>query len=316
MSFKKWANNVNPVKWTQDALRNSKYEGKEKKAQAADAQKAQVAGQSIDQTSGVPGMGQFLSQMGGGAASGAAFGNQLANTLYGQNMAQTGGQIQDILARRKANLEGNDIVSNRIRGGAANQVMQSRAAAIAAGQRNSGTQAKRESQIKRQAGRDIASAMFDQRDRDLANYQSATGKVAEGQGGLTFQAGALGSGAQYIAPGTQKSPWDSVICTELYRQGYMPDYVYQADQALGDKLAYEDPFLMSGYHFLARPIVKLMKKSKLFTKLVSFVAMPWAYHIAGDTNLVGATIFFIGKPICRITGKLTTKRELCLTLKK
>ena len=98
-----------------------------------------------------------------------------------------------------------------------------------------------------------------------------------------------------------------MICGELYRQGYMSMGVYMADQQFGAKLAIIDPDAQFGYRLWARPMVSRMRKSKKFTRFVALFAMPWARHIAGKKNWVGAAYLRLGVPACRAIGWITRK---------
>lgn len=98
----------------------------------------------------------------------------------------------------------------------------------------------------------------------------------------------------------------TVICTELYRQGYMSESIKRADEAYGLAIMANKPEIYIGYRFLADPIVKLMKKSKVFTALVAIPGMAWARNMAGDKNLLGKLISVIGEPICSLIGKVIT----------
>jgi hypothetical protein len=104
----------------------------------------------------------------------------------------------------------------------------------------------------------------------------------------------------------QAASWtDSVICTELHRQGRMPTHIYLKDAEYGILLEQYYPEVLEGYHLLAKPVVKLMRASKLFSKLISYPALRWAYYIAGEEeSILGACIFHIGQPICAIIGKI------------
>jgi hypothetical protein len=99
-----------------------------------------------------------------------------------------------------------------------------------------------------------------------------------------------------------------IICTELHRQGLLPSEIQTADQAFGVYMKLEHPTIMRGYTILAQPIVVKMKSSYRFTKLVSLFAIPWAYHIAGKSNILGATVMAIGAPICGLVGWLTPNK--------
>jgi hypothetical protein len=48
-----------------------------------------------------------------------------------------------------------------------------------------------------------------------------------------------------------------------------------------------------------------MKKSTIFTKIVSYPALKWAKHIAGEEpNLFGKLCQSIGEPVCGLIGKV------------
>lgn len=96
----------------------------------------------------------------------------------------------------------------------------------------------------------------------------------------------------------------TLICTELKRQGLLPKEVQEADHNFGVALTKSEPETMAAYQSMATPIVKLMKKSSAFTRLVAFWAIPWAYHVAGKKNLVGQLVMSLGLPLCRLVGKI------------
>ena len=48
----------------------------------------------------------------------------------------------------------------------------------------------------------------------------------------------------------------------------MPKHIYEADEQYGDRITLENPELMTGYILFAQPIVDMMKKSSLFSKVV------------------------------------------------
>ena len=106
---------------------------------------------------------------------------------------------------------------------------------------------------------------------------------------------------------------NKIICTELYRQGLMSDKIYQADQKFGHKLAKDYPLIMSGYHYLAKPLVKQMKKSLVFTKIVNVIATPWANEMAYQTgfrdkgDVIGKAIMGAGLVLCGTVGYLIEK---------
>lgn len=101
-----------------------------------------------------------------------------------------------------------------------------------------------------------------------------------------------------------------VICTELYAQHLMPMEIFEADQKFGQHMQKVRPVVMRGYWLLAKPIVRLMGKSKVFTRLVWFVAKPWANEMAyrvgtlREGNRIGAWIMSAGIWLCERVGKM------------
>lgn len=122
-------------------------------------------------------------------------------------------------------------------------------------------------------------------------------------------------GSEKIANAQRKPPSATIICGELGRQGYLDDETLKADAEFGQIVLISDPELMFGYWRLATPIVKLMRRSTVFTKLVSLIALPWSKHmayrmgIADQDNTIGRLVMLIGSPICRLAGK----RSACRT---
>lgn len=100
-----------------------------------------------------------------------------------------------------------------------------------------------------------------------------------------------------------------VICAELGRQGYLDAATMEADADFGRLMYLTDPQVMHGYWRVALPVVGLMKKSKAITVVVSWIAKPWARHMAylmgtsQKNSLLGQLIHTVGKPVCRLLGK-------------
>lgn len=118
------------------------------------------------------------------------------------------------------------------------------------------------------------------------------------QGGALAKGGEQGLAEQMITAPEERGM--SVVCTELKRQNMLPQEIWAADHNFGLMLATNHPDIWEGYHIIAGPIVKQMQKSKVFTKLVAKFAVPWAYHIAGNSNLMGRFVMAVGIPLCRL----------------
>jgi len=227
---------------------------------------------------------------------GQAVGLSNAATMYGQSAAETGRDVQDIKRRRKDALDGNDPATDALRRGRNAQL---RAA------KSSGATGAQQAQIGRLAAQDIGQQEFKSQDKALGEYQSLMGNILGGTNQMAMgYAGLEKAGEEVEAP---EQGGATVICTELYRQGYMTDDMLERDEAYGRYVRRYDPYVYIGYIKLATPIVSLMKKSKVFTKLISIPAMAWANDMAYDSSMVGRMINIMGNFICRPVGMLTIK---------
>lgn len=100
----------------------------------------------------------------------------------------------------------------------------------------------------------------------------------------------------------------TVICTELLEQGQIPLHLYLHDVSFGKRLGRENGHVFKGYHALAKPIVWLMRRSKLVTDIVKTFALPWAeemgYLEGGSTtgNIFGSMVMRVGIPLCTLVG--------------
>jgi len=84
-----------------------------------------------------------------------------------------------------------------------------------------------------------------------------------------------------------------IICGELYRQGFLSEEVWAADQEFGKLLYKSHPRVMLGYTYWARNVVKYMKNNPSHTKYLYRFFKPWTEHmsyvmgITTKRNLVG-----------------------------
>jgi len=92
----------------------------------------------------------------------------------------------------------------------------------------------------------------------------------------------------------------------------LSEEIYKADNEFGKSLPHE---VLKGYHIWAIPIVKIMRKSKLITKIVFIFARPWVLEMAyrmgirKKGNFVGEVMLIIGVPICGAIGKIASRLE-------
>jgi hypothetical protein len=104
-----------------------------------------------------------------------------------------------------------------------------------------------------------------------------------------------------------------IICAELYRQGLMDQATFEADEKFGKHMAKYNPDVMIGYWTLAIPIVRLMRRSSVFTKIVNLFAAPWAKEMAFrvnpnlDGNGFGAAVMFFGVGLCGFLGRVRVR---------
>jgi hypothetical protein len=87
-----------------------------------------------------------------------------------------------------------------------------------------------------------------------------------------------------------------IICNELYRQGYLSEEMWDADERYGDMMFESDPKLVIGYQMWARSVVKFMRENPQNTKLAYKLFKPW-------TEYMGYKMGVVEKPT--LMGRLT-----------
>jgi hypothetical protein len=149
-------------------------------------------------------------------------------------------------------------------------------------------------------------------------FQEMAAKLAAEQQIAALEASRLQAEAttQYGKDVKAASKDGKIICTELHRQGLMPTEIYEADQAFGRQLVESDPEVLVGYYAWAEGAVELMKRSKFWTAVAYVIATPWAKQMAFEMgvlpkpNLTGWVIMSVGMPICRMIGRLKSKKAV------
>jgi len=107
---------------------------------------------------------------------------------------------------------------------------------------------------------------------------------------------------------------DTVICTELNRQGILSDSLYKVDKEFVSQNI--DVATYVGYRLWAGYIVKAMQSSKLISKMVGWFIVPWAKQAGSivDSNikgtLLGRTMMKVGIPVCRYMGERKIKQYM------
>lgn len=225
--------------------------------------------------------------------SGISQGKERGEQMYGMTDEETQAGVQDISKRRKDALDGNDPATTAMRNSSNAKLRAAKA---------SGATQDQVSQMERAQSMDISQQEYKSQNEALGEYQSLMANILGGKTSLEFGYGSLANASQQATPGTQKSNvGGTVICTELHRQGYLSSEILEKDEEYGRLTRLNDVAVYVGYIWLARPIVGLMRKSDMFTSLVSIPALSWAHNMAnGKVGIIEK----IGKPLCRFVGKI------------
>jgi hypothetical protein len=77
-----------------------------------------------------------------------------------------------------------------------------------------------------------------------------------------------------------------IICNELYKQGYLPEEIWDADERWGAARFITDPKLVVGYQMWARKVVKFMRKNPQWTPTIYFLCKPWTEWMAYDIGVL------------------------------
>ena len=88
----------------------------------------------------------------------------------------------------------------------------------------------------------------------------------------------------------------------------MSDEIYQGDLDYGE--TYVSEHTKNGYLLWARPVSRLMRRSKVVTQITKPIATAWAEEMAyrangvGNGNVFGSIILLTIAPICTVIGKI------------
>tara|TARA_R110001632_G_scaffold48146_3_gene121520 strand:+ start:2081 stop:3172 length:1092 start_codon:yes stop_codon:yes gene_type:complete len=97
-------------------------------------------------------------------------------------------------------------------------------------------------------------------------------------------------------PSTPSFGGSKIICNELYRQGFLTEQMWDADERYGEMMFEKDPKLVIGYQMWARSVVKYMRKNPNNTKMAAWLFKPW-------TEYMGYKMGVVEKPTLR--GRFT-----------
>lgn len=110
----------------------------------------------------------------------------------------------------------------------------------------------------------------------------------------------------------EKANSGTVLCTAAFGYGKIPEHIFEADIAYGKKMISKD--VLKGYQFWAKPLTKLMHKSKLVQYIMMPIIKAWAYHMAylmgthDKPNLAGKFLLGVVAPICGVIGKVVRRK--------
>jgi hypothetical protein len=234
-------------------------------------------------------------------------GLDLAKMGYGQTLGETGKDVQYLRDQYKKRAEGGDPTSAAIMNQKAAALGQAQSRMAGSGLSSGAAEANMNALQKTQ-DMQIAESLYGQKGRSLSDLKSLTSNTLSGTIGLMQGSKAEGTAGSRPAPPESKGLMDSVLCTELHRQGLMSRELYLKDAAYGIQLKINNPNVVVGYQFLAAPFVTLMKKSSVFTSIMKYPILSWARHIAGEKYSVwGHLCQNIGESFCAVIGKLISK---------
>jgi len=100
-----------------------------------------------------------------------------------------------------------------------------------------------------------------------------------------------------------------VICTELCDKGLLDARLYATDLQLSR--LHISPTTLRGYHLWAIPYVRLMRRSRLATRLIQPPAVAWAQQVCFDyasdrtgyrSTALGKLLRLVGEPACWAMG--------------
>jgi hypothetical protein len=234
-------------------------------------------------------------------------GLELAQTGYGENLFDIGKNIGEVRGTLQDRMRGaaSDPIISALQGQKASAMANAQRQLAASGVKG-GTATGAVGDIGRQQSAQTAAALSSLGRQSAMDVKNLEGNTLAG----TMSMAQSGKGEQTQFP---QSPnlfglgdiASSVICTELFNQGIMPKEIYLKDCEYGKHVNSVAPHVIVGYHVWAKPIVKLMKKSKLFTKIVAYPAMKWAKQMAKEeTSVIGFLAVTVGEYFCGVLGKI------------
>lgn len=234
--------------------------------------------------------------------TGRVEGLQRARVLTGQNSYEIGKDYQEAYGDIKKRTQLSDTGSELLRANKAGAVADARNQMQSQGVKG-GAALGAVSQVERAKSYDVNNQLVDHQRNAEKDYMLATKANANFTNEMEMGYGQMALGKDVKSPSNNSGGFSSVICTELYGQGYLSKEIYFADSLYGIKIRANKPEVYVGYRAWADKLVPIMQKSKLFTKAVAFFAVPWAMNMAGEKSFFGKIISNVGEPACGYIGK-------------
>jgi len=110
-----------------------------------------------------------------------------------------------------------------------------------------------------------------------------------------------------------------IICDMLYKQGFIPEHIWAADEAFGEMMLKENRQVAMGYLMWAQSVVDYFTKNSQYSKYLYVAVKPWSEHMAHlmgvlpNDNLIGRGLHFIG---CQYSLLVYTTIKLSRKYKK
>jgi hypothetical protein len=220
------------------------------------------------------------------AKMGGLEGLQLGQLLYGQGLGDVGAEAGDYSQKLRERLGVDSAEADRYRNQANSRLSKSANNLGIAGASLGGAR----EQLYRQSSMAASAQNQDYKDKALAAVGKNIGAKQQGIAGQYMAGKGIGQAATPVAVPQYSS--GSIICTELYNQGKLSKYHWMRSSVYGYSIS---PYTYFGYLTIAKPIVKLMKKSDKFSNL--FIG--WAKSIAKQRpNLLTRALM----PLCWVIG--------------
>lgn len=117
----------------------------------------------------------------------------------------------------------------------------------------------------------------------------------------------LASSQSQLAKLTATLASKKIICDMLYRQGFIPEHIWEADERFGSIMARKNKTISIGYLIWATPVVAYFKKNPQYSKYLYILVKPWSEHMAytmgvlPKDNLIGKGLHFMGCQYSKLT---------------